>query len=129
MTVSMAASTTAWTGGAVNMVSPTAMTARTSTVYGARPSGTRAPPSDLYCALLIRMQSPLPSSSQLSSACWALDGHSQDTFAYVANGVTTRWRTGSVTATMAARPTTIPVPPMEDGTRGGVAGGGGGLRT
>ena len=39
---------------------------------GPRPSGTRAPPADRYCARLSSTMSGLPSTSQLTSASWGL---------------------------------------------------------
>ena len=48
------------------------ITARTSIVQGPRPSGTRAPPCDRYCACPIVTQSASSSTSQLSSANWAV---------------------------------------------------------
>src|ERR1700727_3006739 len=111
MVTSLTGGTVSLTGGGVDVVWPASTIARTSIAQGSGPSGTWTAPGHRYWAMPTVKVSAWSPISQLTSAIWMPGGHSQETVACQANGVTTSFCTGSVTPTSVARPTTMPVPP------------------
>src|SRR6266550_8662510 len=111
-------------GGEEKRFAPTWITARTSTWHGWRPSGTLGGRPALYSASLpITKKSALPSNSQLISANWDEGGQVQERTAWSEKAVASSLVTGSVTPTTVGEPTTVPVPPVEKGTRWWAPGG------